>query len=678
MNTGGFGGRLRSRVIAVPIGLGLALGVVVASVTLGLVVRSSHRAGILPDDLGLDYAARAGLTFTRLSDGFVDQQLGSVPRGGPVALGGSHASTTPGSIVDRRTVVKHALTNDQMRDAYPITRVPFTARTNDNGATRAGDPADCVAHGGTVWYRYTPAENIGLVASTFGTDHAVTLGAFEMTGGGLRNALCDTDANGSTLVSFAATAGRTYYFQISSLLGGGDLVFNLDPRGTFQMASVSRNGDPGDAESLHPMVSGDGRYLVFASAALNIIPGAGGHCSPGSSGSNGYPVNGCRQIYLRDIARGTTSLVSASSAGTPANGDNLMPYVTRDGRYVSFESGATNLGDHPAGLEAMIWGRYVKDTWTGLVERIPSGSALDYAGPPEGEPWDRTTLSDDGRFVSFQTVEALVPEDINRSYDVYVYDRRTGRFEQESITWDGKQPTPSTQRATTPYNLSTAPDLSPSMSTDGRYVVFRSDAIDLVPGDRNLTWDTFVRDRVRGTIERVSVSSEGVEGNGESGRQGYRGRARTISADGRFVVFDSRAKNLVPGDDNDASDTFVRDRATGTTTKITSSPSNLPVAHYPSISRDGRYVTFNDSLEDDLQCSAANRVRTCYFGYVHDRLTGADLAITVSRSGKPVGGQVMGISDDGLTFAVWSASPDLGGDTAGLYQAFVYRVSRRI
>ncbi len=671
-------GRYRNRVLAVPVGLGLALGVVFASVSLGLVVRSAPRAVNLPADLGFDYAARSGLNFTRLRDGFIDQQLGEVSRSVPATLVGRDPPTSPGSIIDHRTVTTHTLTNDQMRDAYPITRVPFTAHTSDAAATRNGDPADCVAEGGTVWYRYTAAANIGLLGYTFGTDHAVTLGVFEMFPDGLRRPQCDTDANGSALVSFAATAGRTYYFQISSPLGGGKLVFSLDPRGTFQMASVSDAGDPGNDDSWAPMASGDGRYIVFASNALNIVPGAGGRCS---LGSNAYPVGACFQIYLRDIARGTTRLVSASSTGTPANESSFMPYITQDGRYVGFESLATNLGDHPSDLEGQTFRRFVKDTRTGLVERIPSGSVLDHVGPQnaEAEGWDRITLSDDGRYVSFQTAEALAPDDINRAFDVYVYDRRTKRFEQQSVTSEGKQPTPTTQRATTPNNHSTEPDLSPSMSADGRYVVFRSDAVDLVPGDLNLTWDTFVRDRVTGMVERVSVSSEGVEGKGESGRQGFRARQRTISADGRFVVFDSRAPNLVPGDDNEAADTFVRDRATGTTTRITSSPSNAQVVHYPSISRDGRYVTFNVPSGDQPQCADTDgSANTCHFGYVHDRLAGADLAITASRAGQPAWGLVTGISDDGRTIAVLSSSPDLGGDTTNHEQVFVYRVARGI
>src|SRR5262249_45043093 len=103
-------------------------------------------------------------------------------------------------------------------------------------------------------------------------------------------------------------------------------------------------------------------------------------------------------------------------------------------------------------------------------------------------------------------------------------------------------------------------------SADGRYVAFESFAGNLVPGDTNGKADVFVRDRLTGSIERVSVSSSGVQGNGASGLP-------SISADGRYVVFESDADNLVPGDTNAATDVFVRDRVLGTTTRVSVSSS---------------------------------------------------------------------------------------------------------
>ncbi|MGZ4618639.1 MAG: TolB family protein, partial [Frankiaceae bacterium] len=102
---------------------------------------------------------------------------------------------------------------------------------------------------------------------------------------------------------------------------------------------------------------------------------------------------------------------------------------------------------------------------------------------------------------------------------------------------------------------------APAVSADGRYVVFTSDAANLVPGDTNDTPDVFVRDRRAGTTTRVSVSNTGAQGNG------YSYNAPAVSADGRYVAFVSDAANLVPGDTNGASDVFVRDRRAGTTTR---------------------------------------------------------------------------------------------------------------
>ncbi len=131
----------------------------------------------------------------------------------------------------------------------------------------------------------------------------------------------------------------------------------------------------------------------------------------------------------------------------------------------------------------------------------------------------------------------------------------------------------------------------PSISADGRYVAFQSAASNLVPGDTNGYWDVFVRDRLTGTTELVSVSSDGTQGNDES----Y-DRALSISADGRFVAFGSEASNLVPGDTNGHSDVFVRDRLTGTTERVSVSSDGTQGnygGYWPSISADGRYVAFH-------------------------------------------------------------------------------------
>ena len=129
---------------------------------------------------------------------------------------------------------------------------------------------------------------------------------------------------------------------------------------------------------------------------------------------------------------------------------------------------------------------------------------------------------------------------------------------------------------------------SPSISKDGRFVAFASDASNLVPGDTNTRTDVFVRDRQMHTTERVSVASDGSEGFGPSS-------SPSISADGRFVAFQSDATNLVPGDGNETMDIFVRDRQKGTTERVSvasDGKEGLGSSSFASISADGRCVAF--------------------------------------------------------------------------------------
>jgi len=131
----------------------------------------------------------------------------------------------------------------------------------------------------------------------------------------------------------------------------------------------------------------------------------------------------------------------------------------------------------------------------------------------------------------------------------------------------------------------------PVISSDGRYVVFRSIAANLVSGDTNGTWDVFVHDRQTGQTTRVNVASDGTQGDEDAGYYGT-----SISADGRYVAFESRSSRLVTGDTNGWHDIFVHDRQKGQTVRVsvdsggTEGNSNSMT---PSLSADGRYVAFS-------------------------------------------------------------------------------------
>jgi hypothetical protein len=176
----------------------------------------------------------------------------------------------------------------------------------------------------------------------------------------------------------------------------------------------------------------------------------------------------------------------------------------------------------------------------------------------------------------------LVVGDTNFGYDVFVHDRTSGTTERASVDSGGLQ--------------GNSLSRSPSISADGRYVAFGSYATNLVPGDTNNRSDVFVHDRQGGTTERASVGSDGAEGNDDS-------QFPSISADGRYVAFVSRASNLVSDDTNNALDVFVRDRdATGFTSRcdsgvggVTACPcSNAPNA--PGRGCDNSSITGGASL----------------------------------------------------------------------------------
>jgi len=150
------------------------------------------------------------------------------------------------------------------------------------------------------------------------------------------------------------------------------------------------------------------------------------------------------------------------------------------------------------------------------------------------------SISADGRYVAFASgASNLVPGDTNNSADCFVHDRQTGQTTCVSVALDGA-----------PGNSAS---FNPSVSADGRYVAFQSSATNIVSGDTNGKFDIFVHDRQTGQTTRVSVASGDAQGNNAS-------TDSSISADGRYVVFASDASNLVPGD-TCCHDVFVRDRS---------------------------------------------------------------------------------------------------------------------
>jgi hypothetical protein len=239
--------------------------------------------------------------------------------------------------------------------------------------------------------------------------------------------------------------------------------------------------------------------VVFQSGAANLVPG---------------DTNGTGDIFERDRWTGTTRRISVRGRGTQADGSSVQAEITPDGRYTIFTSEAADLvpGDSNGS-----WDIFVRDRRTARTTRVSESSTGEQANWPSEYP----SISANGRYVTFSSIASnLVSGDANDSNDIFLHDRRTGITTLESRSSTGEQGN---------YGHTYAPD--PVTSTNGRYIVFASAATNLVPGDTNDTSDVFVRDRVRGSTARVSVTDAGAQLDTDSG-------SPRITADGRVVLFD--------------------------------------------------------------------------------------------------------------------------------------------
>ncbi|MDG4790044.1 hypothetical protein O7626_29685 [Micromonospora sp. WMMD1102] len=340
--------------------------------------------------------------------------------------------------------------------------------------------------------------------------------------------------------------------------GDSDVFVRDRVAGSTTRVSVASDGTQGDGWSVEPVLSADGRFVVFTSRASNLVPG---------------DTNDESDAFVHDRRTGTTRIASVSTAGVPADSGAGGTTISADGRYVAFDSWASTLvpGD-TNGISDV----FVHDLRTGVTGRVSVSSLGAEGDHLSQEP----AVSADGRYVAFSSSASnLVSGDTNLSPDVFVHDRRTGRTSRVSVTDDGGE------------GVGPAEELgsrSPAISADGRYVAFTSFALNLVPGDTNDFPDVFVRDRRAGTTRMVSVSSDGVQADAA-------GRGPSISADGRYVAFSSDATNLVPGDTNQDLDMFLHDRRAGRTVRVSVSTggvqgngSVLP----GQVSGDGRHVVF--------------------------------------------------------------------------------------
>ncbi len=355
------------------------------------------------------------------------------------------------------------------------------------------------------------------------------------------------------------------YTSTASNLVDGDTnwvsdVFVHDRRtGETVRASVDDAGNQGNSLSQFPRISAGGRFVAFESLASNLVDG---------------DTNGALDVFVHDRQTRRTTRVSLADGGAEGNSASGVPCLSGGGRFVAFESLASNLVDGDSNESTDV---FVHDRQTGATTRV----SVDSRGRQADGGSAGCSVDGRGRYVAFESLASnLVDGDTNRVSDVFVHDRQTGKTTRVSVDSRGRQ--------------ANGGSAAPSLSGDGRFVGFGSYASNLVDGDTNQDIDVFVHDRQTGETIRVSVDSQGRQANGSSG-------VPAVSADGRWIAFHSFASNLVDGDTNGSLDIFVNDRETGSTTRTSLTGRGLEtngLSRDSTVSGDGRFVAFESEASN--------------------------------------------------------------------------------
>ena len=358
--------------------------------------------------------------------------------------------------------------------------------------------------------------------------------------------------------------------------------------GSIERVSVDNNGIEGNFDSTRPSISADGRYVAFQSEATNLVPNDTNGDIDRSFG---------KDIFVYDRETDTIERVSLTDSGGESNQASEAPSISGDGRYVAFVSGANNLVSGYANGEYNVYIHdRTEDTIVGIS--VPFGN---YAANLNSL---NPAMSSDGNYVAFEfSVDKSVDSTPGYQYrDIYLYNRVTQGVQRITGTEIGLDADQTESRA-------------PSISADGRYVVFQSNLENLDFYDTNSAVDVFIYDRSDGSIRRVS--SNGAEG-GENFREST---TPSISGDGRFVAFESQASNLVASDTNGSTDIFLKNLQSGEIVLISLNEAGTQGdadSFLPSVSFDGRCVAFQSNATN-LKSNDTNDASDVFVAFTEEQ-----------------------------------------------------------
>lgn len=390
--------------------------------------------------------------------------------------------------------------------------------------------------------------------------------------------------------------------------------------GGIERVSVSSSGQQANSSSSEPSISADGRFVLFGSSADNLVPDDINNCTDyfvhdrntgvtssftlgtfcelnaqpynvslsadgryvlfhaystllegGSTPGNGISSS---QIILYNLQTETYEIVSKSTSGVLGNSQSLKPNSSPDARYITFIADSSNLAPNDTNGKRDV---FVRDTLIGTTERVSISSMGEQADAGALE----AKISADGRYVTFTSFATnLVDGDVNNAQDVFVHDRST--------------------KITTIVNKSSNGEIgnkfsdSPSISDDGRYIVFKSGANNLIDNDTNYKADIFVHDQISGITERVSQSFDGADEINDHSRNPI------ISGNGNYITFISEANNVVMNDTNEVWDIFYTENSLA-------EPENALISVEKLINNEVR-----NTLDTAAQLTAGTQYRQAY------------------------------------------------------------------
>lgn len=475
--------------------------------------------------------------------------------------------------------------------------------------------------------------------------------------------------NGDSIPTALSTNGQFALFESTSsdivpgdTNGATDIFLRDLVNRTNRLVSASTNGGFGNGTSWESVMTPDGRYVAFASAANNLVLN---------------DRNGNQDIFVRDTQAGVTTLASPGAIG----GRSDAPQITPDGRYVVFRSAATGLAYSSPSIVNEV---YVRDLLAGTTTLASTNAHALYPGAPKSY---NQIISDDGQYVAFES-------SVNRTGAIQRYNLQSGQtdviytnavgtyacnhFRSLDMTPDGRLVTfigntdtsgsnsgvfvwdaQSAMATLVSTNLNgSVPTNSvcdfPAIDASGRWIVFLSTATNLTTNIVAGDFHVYIHDSRVGTTTLVDV------GTNEMGLPKDLLSAPSLTPDGRFVAFDAGDADLVPNDNNQASDVFVKDLTAGTNELISLRQPALPtqtsigttLSPVFSVSTDGRHIAFSGTGTGLLPGGYTNAYRGVF---LHDQINGTNVLVSMDTNG-------LGVADG------WSFEPSISGD--GRYVAF--------